>query len=414
MNSKYLAGISLAIMAAGFLVTLFFPENTFVFLLKGGFEAGLVGGIADWFAVTALFRHPFSIPIPHTALLLKNKSRIIQSLISAMENELLNKESIENKLSKLHVLRMASVQLTKLMGRKKARIQIADFLVQLVLRLPLANAVPVIQSWLVSYLQKTDMKVVAESVITKVMNDGYDEKALDFVLGEAANWAARPETGVMLGKLAIEKLSEVKAGGFMGFALQAFGGLMNEDKLGSILQNMILGGINDLKVKENTYREMIIREIRIQLFQLADNENQLLAAKNWAIERIAGESGEAFLQARLEDIRSLALARLEQEKQNGGRSIFRLYRAVIRHLALEPEKIDEWESRLLAYLIQLVESNHFRIGQLVKENLDQMDDAALVSMLEEKVGQDLQWIRVNGALCGFVVGIILSAIQLLS
>ncbi|MBW7457227.1 DUF445 family protein, partial [Paenibacillus sepulcri] len=188
MNSKYLAGLSLAIMAAGFLVTLFLPENTFVFLLKGGFEAGLVGGIADWFAVTALFRHPFSIPIPHTALLLKNKSRIIQSLISAMENELLNKESIENKLSKLHVLRMASTQLTKLMSRKKARIQILDFLVQLIVRLPLEKAVPVIQSWLAAYLLKTDMKAVAESVITKVMNDGYDEKALDFVLGEAANW----------------------------------------------------------------------------------------------------------------------------------------------------------------------------------------------------------------------------------
>jgi uncharacterized membrane-anchored protein YjiN (DUF445 family) len=70
-----------------------------------------------------------------------------------------------------------------------------------------------------------------------------------------------------------------------------------------------------------------------------------------------------------------------------------------------------WESRLLSSIIHLVESNHYRIGQLVKENLDQMDDKALVRMMEEKVGKDLQWIRVNGALCGFVVGIILALIQ---
>ncbi|MBW7457666.1 DUF445 domain-containing protein, partial [Paenibacillus sepulcri] len=214
------------------------------------------------------------------------------------------------------------------------------------------------------------------------------------------------------GKLALEKLSEVKAGGFMGFALQAFGGLMNEEKLGSILQNMISNGIKDLMLKESTYRELIVREIRIQLFQLADNDEKLNAAKDWALGRIEGESGEAFLQARLEDLRNLALARLEEGRANGGRSLFRVYSAIIRHLSREPEKINEWENRLLAYLIQLVESNHFRIGQLVKENLDQMDDAALVSMLEEKVGQDLQWIRVNGALCGFFVGIILSSIQL--
>ncbi|WP_312151583.1 DUF445 family protein, partial [Paenibacillus odorifer] len=58
MRSKNLATMSLAFMACGFLLTLFLPENLAVILLRGGFEAGLVGGIADWFAVTALFRHP--------------------------------------------------------------------------------------------------------------------------------------------------------------------------------------------------------------------------------------------------------------------------------------------------------------------------------------------------------------------
>ena len=71
-SSKKIARYSLIMMGLGFLATI--PSNGSVWfdLLHGGFEAGLVGGLADWFAVTALFRHPLGIPNPHTALLPNN------------------------------------------------------------------------------------------------------------------------------------------------------------------------------------------------------------------------------------------------------------------------------------------------------------------------------------------------------
>lgn len=69
-----MATISLAIMGVGFVATMPFGDSIWGQLLQGGFEAGLVGGLADWFAVTALFRHPLGIPIPHTALLPKTGS----------------------------------------------------------------------------------------------------------------------------------------------------------------------------------------------------------------------------------------------------------------------------------------------------------------------------------------------------
>ena len=71
-GTRKIAKYSLIGMGAGFLVTAPFQEWTWVELLHGGFEAGLVGGLADWFAVTALFRHPLGIKIPHTALLPNN------------------------------------------------------------------------------------------------------------------------------------------------------------------------------------------------------------------------------------------------------------------------------------------------------------------------------------------------------
>lgn len=412
MKSRYLASFSLAVMAAGFITTLFLPESTFVHLLQGGFEAGLVGGIADWFAVTALFRHPLGIPIPHTSLLLKNKGRIVQSLISAMENEFLNKKSIENKLRQFNILQYLSSVLTKLMGKKKVRRSILSMLIQTAQRLPLDKAVPFIQSGISDYVRKMDLKSAAEAIADKVMNDRYDEQALDYALNEAANWAERQETAIMLGKLAGEKLAEVKVGGLMGFAVQAFAGFMNEEKMGAMLQNLLLSGIRELKNEDNVYREKIIREIRIRIYQFTEDEARLDQLKGWAVNQLEGEGAESFIQERLEQLRGLILDKLNEEQTNGGRMIFTAYRSAVRYVSGEPEWIAAWETRLLSAIIQFVESNHYRIGQLVKENLDQMDDASLVAMLEDKLGKDLQWIRVNGALCGFVIGIILSLFQL--
>ncbi|OKP76763.1 hypothetical protein A3842_17255 [Paenibacillus sp. P3E] len=412
MKSRNLATISLAVMACGFLITLFLPENLAVILLRGGFEAGLVGGIADWFAVTALFRHPLGLPIPHTSLLLKNRDKIIQSLISAMENELLNKASIENKLRKIRIVALGSTLLTRLFARKKARIEMLEQISSFVQKLPVIQAVPYIQSAAASYIREAKLGSAADTIITKLMNDGKDVAALDYALGGISGWTARPETRAMLGKIASEKLAEVKLGGLKGMAFQAFVGFVDAEMLGEMLQGMVQSGIRDFREEDSPYRDQIIQEIRVAIFQLVNDEARIAAIKDWGLNELQSESTVAFLQEQLEGFRGKAVALLEEEKSAGGRRLFGLYAMLARRVSKEQEWIQGWEERIRASLINFVEANHYRLGLLVKENLDQMDDASLVDMLEDKVGKDLQWIRVNGAVCGFVVGLVLTVIQM--
>ena len=101
-KSNRMAEISLGVMGAGFVATLPF-SGTGLALLQGGFEAGLVGGLADWFAVTALFRHPLRIPIPHTALLPKNRDKMTKAITTMVETELLNQESIRSKIKQIRI-----------------------------------------------------------------------------------------------------------------------------------------------------------------------------------------------------------------------------------------------------------------------------------------------------------------------
>ncbi|AIQ50334.1 DUF445 domain-containing protein [Paenibacillus sp. FSL R7-0331] len=413
MKSRNLATISLVVMACGFLITLFLPDNIPFELLRGGFEAGLVGGIADWFAVTALFRHPLGLKIPHTSLLIKSRDKIVQSLISAMENELLNKASIENKLRGIRIIRLAGGLLTKFMSRKKVRAEILEQVSTFVLRLPVEQAVPYLQKTAAGYIREAELGGAADTIATRLMNDGKDIAALDYALEGVSGWTGRPETRAMLGKLASEKLAEVKLGGLKGMAFQAFVGFMDADMLGEMLQGMLQSGIRDFREEDNPYREQIIREIRVALFQLVNDETKIAGLKEWAEGTVQGEEAAAFLQKQLEVVRSKAIAMLEEDRVSGGRKLFSLYGLLARRVSKETDLIQGWEERIRASLIALVEANHYRIGVLVKENLDQMDDESLVNMLEEKIGKDLQWIRVNGAVCGFVVGLVLTVIQLI-
>ncbi|WP_186325983.1 DUF445 domain-containing protein [Paenibacillus sp. Y412MC10] len=413
MKSRYLAGYSLAVMGAGFLVMLFLPQNSWVKLLLGGFEAGLVGGFADWFAVTALFRHPMGIPIPHTSLLLKNRNKIVNSLISALETELLNKESITSRLRQMKLFQSVSTGLFKLIRRKEVRMKLLSSLEQAVRELPLEKAAPHIRDMVLRYIHSRNITELLNRVVKETEAHQLDEKVLDYGLLYAAEWVNNPDNEMMLGKLAHAKLDELQLGGMKGFAVQAMLGFMNEEKMGAILKKLILSALLEVANPESPYRERVVKGIRERLAQVADSPETESRVKGWLDDKLSSENAEAWIAGQLNYLRERLLQWMEAERERGGRIWIRLFRWCHDLLQSKEELTHRWEQGVLAMIVQLVESNYYRIGVLVRENLDKLDDQSLVNMLEEKVGSDLQWIRVNGAICGFVIGIVLSAIHLL-
>jgi uncharacterized membrane-anchored protein YjiN (DUF445 family) len=411
MRTRNIATLSLITMGIGFITTLFLPDNAIIQLLKGGFEAGLVGGFADWFAVTALFRHPLGIPIPHTSLLLKNRDKIANSLISALNNELLNKDSITGKLKQFQLLKIIGLSVMRFVGKRSNRISVIQFLQTIVAKLPLESVATVIQKGIVSMIRDSDVKPLAEKLLHRVVQNDWDEHALDYALMHGSVWINKPETGQMLGSIAHQKISEYKVGGFMGFAVQAFAGFMNEEKLGTMIQQLLLSGINDLIQPDSPNREKLIFEIRHQLQKLSDDEELLNQGKRWLIDKAEHPDSGVLLLERLEAVRDSLLDSLEKEKSSGGKKVVTSLRYIVLRLQAEKEMTESAERKVLQFIADLVEANHYRLGLLLKDNLDRMDDRELVRMLEEKVGGDLQWIRVNGALCGFIIGLILTSIQ---
>ncbi len=410
MKTKYAASTSLAVMAGGFILTTIFTseQHNALSLLQGGFEAGLVGGIADWFAVTALFRHPLGLRIPHTNLIIRNKDKMVNALVSALENELLNKESISARLRRLNLIGGAGRFIVKQLAKRSNREAVIGAAMAVVERLPLERLSASVRSGLAGYARGVDLRPAVEGATSAIIRDGLDEKALDYALDQAVDWVAKPSTGKMLGEIAQKKLQELQVGGFMGFAVQAFAGFMNEEKMGAMLQHMLLSGIKDLGTPGSRQRDNLLLEFRSRVIGIAEDEEKLAAVKGWLEGKVDSEEAEAFFVARLSELKAFVLQWLQRDKEEGGRSLVRIAHAANERLKREEELVRNWEERLSAVLVSTIEANHYRLGLLVRENLNSLDNKALVELLESKVGGDLQWIRVNGAVCGFLVGILLT------
>jgi uncharacterized membrane-anchored protein YjiN (DUF445 family) len=410
-QGKYLAGTSLGLMSVGFLATLPFHTSNIGLLLQDGFEAGLVGGLADWFAVTALFRHPLGIPIPHTALLPKNREKVTLSLISVIEKELLNKESILQKIKQIQIsenlLKFAEKQLSQPQVQK----EILSFAEQFIRQADLGKLTPLIEKELQGFLKQIDVMPIIEKVIDDMVLKAYDEKSFDYLLEKVEFWAQQPETRDGIGRLALAALSRLEVSGLMQFALNAFIGFMNEEKLGSMIQNMVLSTLYELRQSEDERRIKIISIIRDELHKLKSNItllNELEVWKNQWIQQFdfTGSLQKLFGGLQVKLIEALQNEHFAAEKMQPFIS------KMIEKLRSDHERIEQFEQWIHLQIAQLLETHHLQIGKLVRDNLEKLDNATLTNMLEEKIGQDLQWIRVNGAFCGFLIGIVLGAIKL--
>lgn len=411
-KSKHLATISLAVMGAGFIVTIPFQDSLWGKILQGGFEAGLVGGLADWFAVTALFRHPLGLPIPHTALLPKNRKRIIGAIINMLENDWLTKESIRKKVSSIpFTAKLFNLAEKAITGQpvKNGTIKLIQHLLHSVDSRKLA---PIIENELKIKLTDLDASKYLPLAIDQLLKRKYDEKALDFVLKEIDEWSKKESTKDKLGRMAVDALENIKADGFMQFALKSFTNIVNEEKLGNIIQGLIQKGVKSFKDPYNQNRQTLLFHINTKLQDIKTDENLSLELNNIKEQMISEWQLEDKITEFVEQLKEKAITLIELPNFYEAYLLPLLSKA-LESLKTDKEKINAIESWIQQQISIFVNNNHSKIGKLVEENLEKLDDKTLIDMIETNVGRDLQWIRVNGAVCGFLIGLVLVGLKLI-
>ncbi|MED4227589.1 DUF445 domain-containing protein [Neobacillus cucumis] len=409
-KSRYLATISLIIMGIGFIATIPLQHSFWGNILQGGFEAGLVGGLADWFAVTALFRHPLGIPIPHTALLPKNRQRITTGIITMLENDWLTKESIRKKIGSFEITNKLVDIITTQVSSTTVQKNFILLIQHLINKVNIAKLTPIIEQELKTKLNDWDIKKYVPLLIDQVTERKYEEKTLDYILKEIDDWAAKDSTKYKLGGMAVDAVENIKADGFMQFALKSFSNLVNEEKLGNIIQSLIQKGVASYRDPYNPNRKTLLLHIGHKLESIKSDEKVYTELSNLKAHLINKWEPHEQIDNLLQELKEKVIHYVSEPAfLNNFLIPFTL--DSLNELKNNTEKVTAFDTWMKSKLSDFVEKNHSKIGKLVRENLDRLDDKTLINMVETNVGKDLQWIRVNGAVCGFLIGLILVGIR---
>ncbi|MDF2924079.1 MAG: rane protein [Paenibacillaceae bacterium] len=411
-RTRRIAVISLFIMGAGFVAMLPFQQHTWAKLLAGAFEAGLVGGLADWFAVTALFRHPLGIPIPHTALIPRNRGKMTEALVAMVQNNLLNKESIVDKLKEFQagqrLLEMAEKSLQSAALRTSLKSMVLNWLSK-----PVDGLWAGLRPQISGYVRSRDWAGILLSFAGRKENlSKLTEGLLDYALEKGTRWVVTDDARRTMGRLAIQAISGLRMNGIMQFAVNAALNYFDEDQIGGAIQQALVIKLRELSIEEHPSRQAVLEAVYGEWARLAGSE-ETRSLWNSQLASMLGDwiDGDEPLQT-LDNLRQNLHAKVRDGELLELHILPLLENAVAR-LRQDAKLVAAFNNTLQDMTVRILEANHSRIGGLVRENIEKMDNASLISLIEDKAGKDLQWIRVNGAVCGFFLGLLFTSLRLL-
>ncbi|MCD7035484.1 DUF445 domain-containing protein [Metabacillus sp. GX 13764] len=408
-KSRYIANVSLGVMAAGFAATLPFHALP-VRILQGGFEAGLVGGLADWFAVTALFRHPLNIPIPHTALLPKNRKKITESILNVVEKDWLNKESITKKIQKVPFSSLLFNKMEDYLHTEEAAAQISSAIRTVYSYIDKEK----IKSWMkkaaAKEIKQADKPKMIGFLAEEAIKQKYHEKGFDILLNLAEKKLTSRETKEKITDYILKMIEKKAENSFFKFALTPL--LMaGKEKIQTAFDKALDDLLTDLKLPYSENRQNILSYIENEIGAAKTNSLLLLKAEQKTEEFLEGDSYDQVISSTAD----LLFSRIEKvihDPHFAKASVIPKLQELTAKIQGDQNAVQQLEKASQTVIVQIIDQNHAKIGGLVKENLDKLNTEELVDLMENKIGKELSWIRVNGSICGFIIGILLIFIKL--
>jgi uncharacterized membrane-anchored protein YjiN (DUF445 family) len=408
-NQKAL--ISLSIMLIGFIVTLF-SKNQLMMLLQSGFESGLVGGLADWFAVSALFRYPFGIQIPHTALLPNNRRKITTALVSIVENNLLNKSSILNKLDQLNATKKFLNICKNNIYSNEVKSGIIHIVRSVISSFSITDASVYLHSLIVSYFNELESKKLIKVLTNVCLQHNYEQKILDFLVDKLEDMVKREEIKKEIGSIVLSSIKKLEVKGIMKHTLNTASSIIGEDKIGSIIQALIILILKELRNIDNSSRLMALDYIRDNIKNISNDENIMNKINEYKGDLANNVEFYDFIVQTLNEVQSTMLSYINDNNYIE-KNILPFLDNLINKISADIQLINKLDQYIQEQVSNYINNNHEKIGKLIKENIEKLDNETLIELIEDRVGDDLQWIRVNGTICGFLIGLVLGGIRLL-
>ena len=391
----------LVVMAAVFLTSRHFSEiHPAVGYVLAFSEAAMVGGLADWFAVTALFRHPLGIPIPHTAIIPENKDRIADAMAQFLRDNFLIPPVVARRLRSMNLAGAAGEWLADPAkgGSSRLRDGAAELAAQVLESLDRDRLGNQVRGGLFRQIDKLEVSPLLGQMLKTTIADQRHMPVIDSLV----RWA-----GLTL---------EDNEGLIRDLIHRRANAVLRWTGLDENLANSVLDGLYKLLAEVIVDPLHPLRaKIEEGLAKLADdlqNDPELRGR----VERMKGElvgnpAVSTWWQGVWERLRTGLLDRLRRPAGEASSQLGEALQELGRHLRDDPalqQQINRFARRTL---VGISVRYGDKIVQLVSETVKRWDGATISGRIEGAVGRDLQFIRVNGTLVGGLVGVVLHVID---
>ncbi len=362
--------------------------------------AATVGGLADWYAVVALFRRPLGLPIPHTAIIPRNHARIADNLGAFIETNFLAPAAVEKKLGEVDF----AAQIADWLGDDERSAALAAFTTRLLPQMVTAVDRSGLRRFLGervrAELERIELAPLAASLLSAVMETGRHQRLLDELLAVLDKVLANEETLELLR----EKIRNELPALFKLYRADAY-----------LLRKIVASTTSFIEEARNDPDHALRREFDGVMVKFIERLRQspelahraerlkhdlLVRAEVTNLADGAWEGLRAFIERDASSEASQIRSQLETMLVDLG-----------RQLARDPAIRAEINRGMVRLLSDFVQSQKSGVGRFIADQVKGWDIDVLIGRIELTVGRDLQYIRFNGAMIGGLAGLALHAID---
>jgi uncharacterized membrane-anchored protein YjiN (DUF445 family) len=386
-NRLLAAGLLLLMVLIAIATHFAAPQGWVIQLIRAGAEAGIVGGLADWFAVTVLFRHPLGIPIPHTAILPRNKDRIGRSLGSFVERNFLVPEVILPKLRQADLTGKIAGWLASPENTPK----IAEWIITILQRLIAGGGIAQINE-IIQHTIRQQQRLDLAPLLARVIDVATTSEESNVLFEKVAQTA---ESWITTHRSQIDEMVKQQSHWFIP--------RMIDRRIAASLVDSAIDLLRQLRQRDSEVRKQLRDEVAKLTNDLTSSVEQRDKIQRLKDRLLSDTEVRAWLARAWDDLAQRLTKELSDPRSNV-RSNLRYGILSLAHSVREDPLIrTSIEAAIEALMMQLVQWRG-EIGSLIAEVVKSWDARTVSDRLELVLGSDLQYIRMNGTIVGALVG----------
>lgn len=403
VQMKRVATLMLVGVALVFVVTRWF-ESQYPWLgfVRAFAEAAMVGGIADWFAVTALFRHPLGIPIPHTAIVASRKDRIGTALGNFVQRNFLTREVVAGKIAAMQLGDRAAQWLAQPENSRRLARHAAHGLSGAVGVLRDDDVQEMVDRGIVSRLRTMQAAPLMARLFGLLTTGGRHQALLDDALRLAARFLYENEA-------MIRERVKAESPWWVPGAVDSRVG----DKIVSGVEKTLVAVAAD---PDHPLRQRYDEAVDRFIVSLRENPDTIARFEQIKLDVLAHPGVADFsrdvwgdVKARIATYAERLADETEQEPDQLERWLAGLGQKVLEDPVLSA-KVNGWVVEIVSYAVEQARED---VAKLISATVAAWDADATSRKIELQIGRDLQFIRINGTIVGGLVGLTLYALGLL-